>query len=73
MTTIANASSSQATAGQTALAQAQAKLAADQAAKAADDIIKADQKAVDDASQQDTAQTVTSAAAGTKGVIDITA
>lgn len=73
MTTIASASSSQTASSQTtALAQAQAKLAADQAAKAADDIIKADQKAVDDASQQDTAQSVASAASG-KGVIDITA
>ncbi len=70
MTTIA--SPSQTTSSQTALAQAQAKLAADQAAKAADDIIKADQKAVDDASQQDTAQSVARAASG-KGVIDITA
>ncbi|MBX9711824.1 MAG: hypothetical protein K2X60_12390 [Xanthobacteraceae bacterium] len=71
MTTIASVSSSQ-----TALAQAQAKLAADQAAKAADDIIKADQKAVDEASQQDTAQSVASAASASvqgKGVVDITA
>ena len=33
------------------MAQAQAQLAADQAAKAAADVIKADQKAVDDAEQ----------------------
>jgi hypothetical protein len=72
MTSIASVGASPTTSSQTALEQAQAKLAADQAAKAADDIIKADQKAVDDASQQDTAQSVATAASG-KGVIDITA
>ena len=39
------------TSQQLALAQAQAQLAADQAAQAAADVIKADQKAVDDAEQ----------------------
>jgi hypothetical protein len=48
MTAICSSTSSQAT----ALAQARARLASDQAAKAAADILKADQKAVDQATQQ---------------------
>ena len=51
MSAIGSSTSSQATTSQLALAQAQAQLAVDQAAQAAADVIKADQKAVDDAEQ----------------------
>lgn len=50
MSAIGSSTSSQ-TSQQLPLAKAQAQLAADQAAQAAADVIKADQKAVDDAEQ----------------------
>ena len=69
------ASISSTTTSQAALQQAQAKLAADQAAKASADVIKADQKAVDDAEKAASAQSSTgiSASAAPTGLIDISA
>ena len=69
------ASISSTTSSQAALQQAQAKLAADQAAKASADVIKADQKAVDDAEKAASAQSSTGipASAAPTGLIDISA
>ena len=64
MSAIGSSTSSQ-TSQQLALAQAQAQLAADQAAQAAADVIKADQKAVDDAEQTQQTQS--------KNLVDIKA
>lgn len=69
MTSISSSSSPQ-----TALLQAEAKLAADQAAKAAADVLKADQKAIDDANAASSATTASqTTAAVPKGVVDIIA
>jgi hypothetical protein len=69
------ASISSTTSSQAALQQAQAKLAADQAAKASADVIKADQKAVDDAEKASSApsSTAVSGPAAPAGLVDISA